>query len=101
MCKSACAGLGSVYPDRVAVVTKRWFVHALCRSKSGSGALTCGVFFNWIWQLKTHCSLHRLPAESLAESRLILPIPFRNGLVQSCPRAFRTPRRGGEDKPES
>ena len=35
---------------RVAVATKSWFVHALCRSKSGFGARTCGVFSNWIWQ---------------------------------------------------
>ena len=101
VCKSACAGLGSVYPDRVAVVTKRWFVHALCRSKSGFGALTCGAFSNWIWQLRTHCSLRRRVAGSLAEPPLIQPIPFPNGMVQSCPRTFQTVRHGGEDRLEN
>ena len=101
VCMSARAGFGVVYPDSVAVATKSWFVHALCRSRSGFDARTCGAFSNWIWQSKTHCSLRKLVAESLAEPQLIPQIPFRNGMVQLCQRAFQTARPGGEDKLES
>ena len=101
VCVCACAKLSIVSPDWVPVATKSWFARVLCRSKSGSGAQTCGVFSNWIWQSRTHCSLRRRVAGSLAEPPLIQPIPFPNGMVQSCPRTFQTARRGGADRLEN
>ena len=101
VCVCACAKLSIVSPDWVPVATKSWFACVLCRSKSCSGAQTCGAFFNWIWQLKTHCSLRRRVAGSLAEPSPIQRIPFPNGLAQLCPRTFQTARHGGEDRLEN
>jgi hypothetical protein len=97
----ACVRVRVGATEWVADRIKNWFGHGLCQFRNGSGGLTCGVSFNWIWLLKTRCFSRSSFGGSLEGQVRILAIPFRNGLVRLSLQTFQTARLGGEDKREN
>ena len=58
LCVFVYVRCGIDFNDLAAADTRNWFGHAHFPFNNGLDALTCGVFFNWTWQSKMHCSLH-------------------------------------------
>ena len=87
--------------DRVADHIKSWCGHGQFLFKNGFGGLICGVFFNWIWQSKMLCFLHRLAGGGTEGQMQIHPTLLRSGLVRLFPQTYQTALHGGDDNHEN